>query len=550
MLHTLRIQNFALIETAELNFNSGFTVITGETGSGKSILLAALNLILGERADFSVIGKASDKAIVEAEFSIDQFQLTAFFEENDLDFLPQTILRREINTAGKSRAFINDTPVSLFVMKELTSHLVNIHSQYNTLELKNKTYQLEVLDTLADLIPQRAVYLKKFKALQLLNEELSALKISHEKALYEQDFAAFQLEELAELNLEKYTYAELEAELKLAESSEEIISILSAFHGAIENENAVLSQLRPVKNQLEKLEESHPKLAEINERLKSVIIELTDLSADVYSFIDQVEIQPQRLLELTELINKYNHLLKKHHVTDQLGLMNVFNQYESAVSNLESLTELINDLEAQKTIVQKEVWEQATNLHQARIAASEFISKDLQLILEELKLPNTTLSFDLSERSELNATGISDIAFLFSANIGIPIVPIEKAASGGELSRVMLALQKMISEKKTLPTVLFDEIDTGVSGDVAQKIGNLLQKMGNHFQLMAISHLPQVAAKATYHLKVEKEIVANKTMTKVIQLTEDESIQEIARLMSGEVITVGAIETAKALKLA
>jgi DNA repair protein RecN (Recombination protein N) len=383
-----------------------------------------------------------------------------------------------------------------------------------------------------------------------LNEELSALKISYEKALYEQDFAAFQLEELAELNLEKYAYAELEAELKLAESSEEIITILTAFHGAIENDNAVLSQLRPVKNQLEKLEESHPKLVEINERLKSVIIELTDLSADVYSFIDQVEIQPQRLLELTELINKYNHLLKKHHVTDQLGLMNVFNQYESAVSNLESLTELITDLEAQKTIVQKEVWEQATDLHQARIAASEFISKDLQLILEELKLPNTTLSFDLSERSELASSGISDIAFLFSANIGIPIVPIEKAASGGELSRVMLALQKMISEKKTLPTVLFDEIDTGVSGDVAQKIGSLLQKMGNHFQLMAISHLPQVAAKATHHLKVEKEIVANKTTTKVVQLTEDEAIQEIARLMSGEVITAGAIETAKALKLA
>jgi DNA repair protein RecN (Recombination protein N) len=242
--------------------------------------------------------------------------------------------------------------------------------------------------------------------------------------------------------------------------------------------------------------------------------------------------------------------LKKHHVTDQLGLMNVFNQYESAVSNLESLTELITDLEAQKTIVQKEVWEQATDLHQARIAASEFISKDLQLILEELKLPNTTLSFDLSERSELASSGISDIAFLFSANIGIPIVPIEKAASGGELSRVMLALQKMISEKKTLPTVLFDEIDTGVSGDVAQKIGSLLQKMGNHFQLMAISHLPQVAAKATHHLKVEKEIVANKTTTKVVQLTEDEAIQEIARLMSGEVITAGAIETAKALKLA
>lgn len=550
MLHTLRIQNFALIETAELNFNSGFTVITGETGSGKSILLAALNLILGERADFSVIGKTSDKAIVEAEFSIDQFQLTPFFEANDLDFSAQTILRREINISGKSRAFINDTPVSLVVMKELTSQLVNIHSQYNTLELKNKTYQLEVLDTLADLIPQRTFYLKQFKALQLLNDELSALKISHEKALYEQDFAAFQLEELAELNLEKHAYAELEAELKLAESSEEIISILSAIHGAIDNENAVLSMLRTVKVQLDKLGTTHPTLNEINERLKSVIIELGDVSSEAYSLIDQIEIQPQRLLELTEMINKFNHLLKKHHVNDQAELLAVSNQFQSSISNLEVLGEQIIELEKQQQVLEKETWNLAKQLHQDRKDASVLISKDLQLILEELKLPNTTLSFDLSERSELTASGISDIAFLFSANIGIPIVPIEKAASGGELSRVMLALQKMISEKKTLPTVLFDEIDTGVSGDVAQKIGSLLQKMGQNFQLMAISHLPQVAAKAAYHLKVEKEIVANKTATKVIQLTEAESIQEIARLMSGEVITAGAIETAKALKLA
>jgi DNA repair protein RecN (Recombination protein N) len=435
-------------------------------------------------------------------------------------------------------------------MKELTSQLVNIHSQYNTLELKNKTYQLEVLDTLADLIPKRTFYLKQFKSLQLLNDELSALKISHEKALYEQDFAAFQLEELAELNLEKYAYAELEAELKLAESSEEIISILSAIHGAIDNENAVLSMLRTVKVQLDKLGTTHPALNEINERLKSVIIELGDVSSEAYSLIDQIEIQPQRLLELTEMINKFNHLLKKHHVNDQAELIAVCNQFQSSVSNLEVLGEQITELERQQQVLEKETWNLAKQLHQDRKDASVLISKDLQLILEELKLPNTTLSFDLSERSELSTSGISDIAFLFSANIGIPIVPIEKAASGGELSRVMLALQKMISEKKTLPTVLFDEIDTGVSGDVAQKIGSLLHKMGQHFQLMAISHLPQVAAKAAYHLKVEKEIVANKTATKVIQLTEDESIQEIARLMSGEVITAGAIETAKALKLA
>lgn len=550
MLHTLRIQNFALIETAELNFNSGFTVITGETGSGKSILLAALNLILGERADFSVIGNAGEKAIVEAEFSIDQFQLTAFFESNDLDFSAQTILRREINTSGKSRAFINDTPVSLVVMKELTSRLVNIHSQYNTLELKSKTYQLEVLDTLANLLPQRAIYSKKHQLLLQLNEQLVGLKASYDKAIYEQDFAAFQLEELAELNLEKYTYSDLEAELKLAESSEEIIAALSAVHGAIDHDNAVLSMLRIVKVQLDKMGTTHPTLNELNERLKSVIIELGDISSEAYSLIDHIEIHPQRLLELTEMINKYNHLLKKHHVNDQNELMAVFNQFQTSVSNSEVLAEQITEIEVQQQALEKETWHLAKQLHQERKAASVLISKELQQILEELKLPNTLLSFELTEREELSSSGISSIEFLFSANLGIPKVPIEKAASGGELSRVMLALQKMISEKKTLPTVLFDEIDTGVSGDVAQKIGSLLQKMGQHFQLMAISHLPQVAAKAAHHLKVEKEIVANKTKTKVVQLTEDEAIQEIARLMSGEVITAGAIETAKDLKLA
>jgi DNA repair protein RecN (Recombination protein N) len=548
MLQTLRIQNFALIEAAELNFKSGFTVITGETGSGKSILLAALNLILGERADFSVIGKTSDKAIVEAEFSIDQFQLTEFFESNDLDFSAHTILRREINTAGKSRAFINDTPVSLSVMKELTSRLVNIHSQYNTLELKNKAYQLDVLDTLAELVPRRLLFTKKYKALHFLKEELTALKVSYEKALYEQDFAAFQLEELSELNLDSHNYESLEAELKLAESSEEIVSVLNAFYSAIDHENATLSLLRPVTNQLDKLSANHPKLSELNERLRSVIIELTDMSSEAYSLIDQVEIQPQRLFELTEMINKYNHLLKKHHVNDQDGLLAIRNQFETSVTNLESLGNIIQELEVQKELVEKEAWELATDLHEARKVAATNVSKELQHILEELKLPHTTLSFELTERTELNANGKSAIDFLFSANIGIPIVPIEKAASGGELSRVMLALQKMISEKKTLPTVLFDEIDTGVSGDVAQKIGNLLHKMGQHFQLMAISHLPQVAAKAAHHLRVEKEIEGQTTKTKVVALTEEESIQEIARLMSGEVITAGAIETAKALK--
>lgn len=547
MLHSLRIQNFALIEQIELKFEPGFTVITGETGSGKSILLHALNLILGERADFSVIGPVSEKAIVEAEFDIKEFQLENFFSENDLDQEKFTTIRREINTNGKSRAFINDTPVSLNVLKELTARLVNINSQYNTLELKNRTYQLDVLDTLAELKVKRADYTKKFSQYNDKKAKLSALKQSLSAALQQQDYNKFQLIELDELNLDTVNYSSIEIELKKVENGESLLQGFSSIISTLEDENQVIDKLQYLLSVLDKIKGVDGNIDDLSNRLNSVLIEIKDITSDTLRALDTVEIDPEKLAQLTESLNRYNHIVKKHNVLDQNELTNLRDKLDGELLDAEESQLQINKLEEELSLLEKDILLDANKLHEDRLKAVGNISRQLQSILEELKLPNTKLDFQLVKREELNSFGNTDVTLLFSANIGIDTVPIEKAASGGELSRVMLALQKLISEKKVLPTVLFDEIDTGVSGDVAQKIGALLQKMGSHFQLLAISHLPQVAAKAAHHFKVEKEIIGNRTITLVKTLNSEDRIEEIARLMSGEEITPAAMETAKAL---
>jgi DNA repair protein RecN (Recombination protein N) len=547
MLRSLRIQNFALIDNIELNFNAGYSVITGETGSGKSILLAALNLILGERSDFSVIGPNSDKAVVEADFLIKGFELESFFQENDLDFADLTLIRREISTSGKSRAFVNDTPVSLGVLREFTGRLVNINSQYNTLELKSKTYQLEVVDTLADLHSKRLEFTKRFKIYNEKNAALKELRLALSNVLQQQDYTKFQLEELDELQLDQNDFSKIESELNKAENGENILQTLSAVNTVIDNDDQILDKLRSLRSILDKNKGVDNTIDQIAERIQTVMIELSDISADAARMSEMVEIDPEKALELTNALNKYNHVLRKHNLRDQEELIVFRDKLENEILDAEETQNQINLLEGEIDHLQSELNSAANDLHNERLNSISAISVELQTILEELKLPNTKLDFQLTKRDELNQYGCSDVTLLFSANMGIPKVSIEKAASGGELSRVMLALQKMISEKKLLPTVLFDEIDTGVSGDVAQKIGSLLQKMGTHFQLLAISHLPQVAAKATHHFKVEKQIVQNRTVTKVSVLNEEERVEEIARLMSGEQITEAAIQTAKAL---
>ena len=546
MLRALRIQNFALIDALNLSFNEGFTVITGETGSGKSILLGALNLILGERSDFSLIGPAGDKAIVEVDCQI-HTHWKSFFNENDLDFELLTTIRREIHASGKSRAFINDTPVSLSTLKELSLHLISIHSQYNTLELKNTDYQLQMLDTLADLTHDRASFETTYFKWKSLSNELEKLKSIQRNASQRLDYLDFQVNELVDLQLESTDYSALESEYKLIESAEDIQRVLQLVHAAVDEDNGMNDQLNQLLNQLSRHNGVSEDLSQLTERLKAVSVELSDLSKDAMRLNDQIDYQPHRLVELEDKINRYNHVLRKHQVSDQPALIEIWRQFEAELNGTSKDMHRMEELENEVNAFHNTLQELANSLHQKRSEATETLSINLQSILTDLKLPETQLTFQLARREALTSSGNTDLTILFSANKGMSPVPVEKAASGGELSRLMLALQKMISTKMQLPTVLFDEIDTGVSGEVAEKMGKLLKEMGTTMQLMAITHLPQVASKGTHHLRVEKSIKQGTTVTSVRSLSDNEREMEIARLMSGEEITDAALVAARQL---
>lgn len=547
MLLRLHISNFALIEEAKIDFKKGFTVITGETGSGKSILLNALNLILGERADFNVIGSKSNKSIVEAKFQISDI-LKDFFQENDLDFDETLIVRREIVKEGKSRAFINDTPVQLHVLKSLCSQLVQIHSQYNTLELKSKSYQLELLDILTGLESERNQMNLLYTSFQELRKKLNFLESELASAQMTQDYNQFVLNELSDLRLDKTDYSILETELNRIENSEALKALYFSMIDVIENQD-LLSKMKFTKSNLDKYATSDSNAASFSSRINSLLIELKELSADANKALDDLQFSDFNTDQLTEKIDNFNRILNKHRLKNQEQLKLLKEELEGKVVGLESLELECEKLRNQLKLKNDELREFAMELHQKRLKFAPSIEQELKQILEALKLPDTDLKFELNLAETINSNGISEISFLFSANKGMTPIPVEKAASGGELSRVMLALQKMVSEKRELPTILFDEIDTGVSGDVAQKIGQLLNKMGETVQLIAISHLPQVAAKAEHHLVVSKKIENQEMKTRVYEINEDERVLEIARLLSGEQISDAALSNAKNLML-
>jgi DNA repair protein RecN (Recombination protein N) len=547
MLQRLHILNFALIEEAKIDFKSGFTVITGETGSGKSILLNALNLILGDRADFNVIGSKSNKSIVEATFRISE-RLIPFFQENDLDFDETLIVRREILKEGKSRAFVNDTPVQLQILKNLCSQLVQIHSQYNTLELKSKSYQLELLDILSGLETERYEMHQLFVNFQELKKKLNMLETELSSAQATQDYNQFVLNELSELRLDKTDYSTLEVELNRIENSESLKSLYFSITDIIDNQE-LYATLKSVKVNLEKYTSSDSKVCLFAERLNSLLIELKELSSDASKAIDDLEFSGLNADELTDKLDKFNRILNKHRLNSQEQLHAFKNEIENKVVGLETMELECENVRNELNSKAEDLTHKAKELHQKRLKTAPSIENNLKQILNALKLPDTNLKFELNVSDAIHANGNSEISFLFSANKGMTPVPVEKAASGGELSRVMLALQKMVSEKRELPTILFDEIDTGVSGDVAQKIGHLLNQMGEKVQLIAISHLPQVAAKAEYHLVVAKKIENQEMKTRVYAIDEQERVIEIARLLSGEQISDAALSNAKNLML-
>ena len=548
MLSNLRISNFALIDYLELDFSNGFSVITGETGSGKSILLNALNLILGERADFSVIGPENTKCFVEAEFQISE-TFSDFFESNDLDFSSIVFVRREINTQGKSRAFINDTPVSLSILRDFSSRLVIIHSQYNTLELKEKAFQLDILDCLADLKSEFRNYQIKFQSWKSYKNELEKLKIEflHLSKLF--DYNQFQLSEIHDLNLQQIDYSKFEEELNEIEHAEELKQTFHAISESLGSETGIYSQLASLKSTLDRMRINSVKLGELKSRILPLLPEVKDILEEVDHFLDNHNINPNRQDELNLKLDQFNRVMSKHQKRTQEELLEFQFELEKMVNDSGNIEERIKNLE---NIVQQE-FDDATILagilHSKRVDSVNSISSSIQEILGALNLKDTLLLFQLKDSGVLTQFGTTEIDLLFSANKGIIPIAIEKAASGGELSRVMLALQKLISEKRHLPTMIFDEIDTGVSGEVAHKMASLLGSMSDQAQLVAITHLPQVAAKAKQHAKVMKIQKGERIISQVNWLTESEKIEEIARLMSGEKITEAAIQNAKNLIL-
>ena len=545
MLKELHIRNFALIESIDLNFSNGFTVFTGETGSGKSIILGALNLILGDRADYSVIRDVNKKAIVEATFKMGDLQLDDFFANNDLDFSPETLIRREIGANGKSRAFINDTPVSLNILNQLTSQLIKIHSQYHTQALKSKKFQLDLVDDLSGVnLNSYQVDFKKWKSLkstiQTLEEQLF-------QASKDADYNQFQIQELEALKLDDTNYEALEKQLTQLENATDIIQYFSVINTIIEGDQGISSPLNSILSQINKGQQLHPKLAELNTRIHSVVVELKDIADEATDATDSISIDEETQTLIVNQLDFYNRQLKKHGVSSQDELEQILENYLKQNSSTEQLEVELKDTKQQFEAVTKKLRKSADDIHQLRMASKETIEKQVAELLDQLKLVGAKIAIQLNKLDHFTKTGSTEVELLFTSNKGSELKPIDKAASGGELSRLMLVLERLLSAKKKLPTLLLDEIDTGVSGEVALKMGQMLGEMGQNMQLFSITHLPQVAARGQHHFKVYKKEDNNITKTFVQQLGDTERLTEIAGLMSGDKISDAAIENAKIL---
>ncbi|WP_336688118.1 DNA repair protein RecN [Chryseobacterium bernardetii] len=547
MLSRIYIKNFALIDTLEVSLNNGLQVITGETGAGKSIILGALRLILGERADVKSISKAEEKSVVETEFALNN-QFKKFFIENDLDYELQTIIRREILPSGKSRAFINDVPVTLDILKELSSQLIDIHSQFETSNLFTSEYQFKIIDGLSENKKIIEDYQQEFLAFQNLKTLLKKLKTQLSEANKESDYKEFLLNELEELKLDDVDYEDIQNQLSVQENagmiSENVSQILSRFH---QEEIGILSFFNEAKAKLSRIAGISTSFAELDQRLETSFVELKDIISELEHEAEKLEINPESLLVLTELNNKINALFLKHNVSDLNELIEIRNELAGDQKGASELEAQIIETEESITEKEKSLQILAEKLSKNRKKNIPVFIKKAEGLLKKLGLEKARVGIELQDAEEFNQFGKENIQLLFQANSGFPLKPIQTAISGGERSRVMLAVKKIIAESDELPTLILDEIDTGVSGKVAEEIGNLMREMSEDMQLIVISHLAQVAAKGNDNYKVVKQDIAGKTQSTIIPLSEDEKLNEIAQLLSGSKITEAALAQAKEL---
>ncbi len=551
MLTSLTVKNYALIDELHLQFGKKLNIITGETGAGKSILLGALGLLLGQRADSGALLDKTAKCVVEGEFDSSNRAIEEFFHINELDIESRILIRREISKEGKSRAFINDTPVNISQLKELGNLLVDIHSQHETLLLNKSGFQLSVVDSFAgveaDLNDYRALFISYKKLLSEINE----LKAEESRSRSEQDYISFQFKELDEANLESgETKEQLDEELKSLSHSEEIQSGLSKIDDIISGgETNLLTSISTAIQIVQSLSKYNSKLENVASRLKSVHIELKDISQESADISDEVLLDPQRLEIVNDRLNILNRLEQKHRVNSTQELIAVKNEFESKLENINSLDERISALEKAKESQFKKLLSKADKISAARTKVIPGIESKVKKMLTELGMPNAILKIEqeLLSSEDLNQTGKDSIRFLFSANKGVAYSEISKVASGGELSRLMLCLKAIVAKLIDLPTVVFDEIDTGVSGETAFKIGTVMNDLSSSLQLLAITHLPQIASRGEVHFFVYKEVIGKRTFTKVSRLKPEDRIVEVARMLSGDKPTAIAMQNAKEL---
>jgi DNA repair protein RecN (Recombination protein N) len=547
MLSRIYIKNFALIDTLEVSLHNGLQVITGETGAGKSIILGALRLILGERADVKSISKAEEKSIVETEFSLNN-QFKKFFIENDLDYEHQTIIRREILPSGKSRAFINDVPVTLDILRELSSKLIDIHSQFETSNLFTSEYQFKIIDGLSENKTLVEEYQNDFFDFQSLKTQLKKLQTQLSESRKEGDYKEFLLNELEELKLDDIHYEELQNQLSVQENaemiSENLAQVLARFH---QEEIGILSFFNEAKNKLSKIAEVSNGFSELDERLETSFVELKDIISELENEAEKIEINPENLALLIELNSRINNLFVKHNVSDINDLREIRDQLSGDQKGASELEESIAEIEAKISKKEKTLQSLAEKLSKNRKKSVPVFIKKAEELLKKLGLEKAKVDIELQDSTDFNQFGKENIQLLFQANSGFPLKPIQTAISGGERSRVMLAVKKIIAESDELPTLILDEIDTGVSGKVAEEIGNLMREMSTDMQLIVISHLAQVAAKGNNNYKVVKQDVSGKTQSTIIALNDEEKLNEIAQLLSGSKITEAALAQAKEL---
>lgn len=551
MLKHLAISNYALIDSLSMSFDDGFSVITGETGAGKSILLGALGFVLGERSDSSIMLDESKKCAVEATFVVDNERLKPFFDENDLDFDKEMILRRELSPTKKSRAFINDTPVTAQQLKELGNQLVDIHSQHDSLLLTNADFQLGIVDDAAYnsalLVDYQGVY-HKYVALR---NELKSLREMAQKNVAENDFLTFQLDELQKADLQDNEYEEVSQRLELLENAEEVKTLLAQSTNLLQDsEISILDQLNELKSNVERLKRYMPEAEQYLERLESTKIELKDIAQDIDSLQDSTQFDSESLNELQERFDLLQRLMMKHHVNDYADLLKIREDLQQKVSAFSNIDEQIAKKELEVKTCEKELTKLADNLSDRRKKAKTPFEKSVTEILKQLKMPHGVFEVEIthfSDKSEFSEKGRDNIRFMFSANKGVKPDAMSRVASGGELSRLMLAIKAVAAESNYIPTLIFDEIDTGVSGEVASKLGDIMQKMGESLQIISITHLPQIASKAKNHFFVYKDENNEKTRSCIRQLSHNERVTEIAKMLSNDKITPEAIRAAEVL---